>query len=170
MLFIFRICISIICFKKIMCGFQDREVKSLASVRTSLSAVQTLISQVASVRTMWFSVWTPIIVQNLRIVQDCIHSDVSAPRLNTIQYSTSKRIFFADTDMGRHLQPSGWQVYTVRTPVLIMKIECSRSATVRTLGQHCRDTALFRKEYQRFRKFGCTVGHTDALSCQSDSA
>jgi predicted RNA-binding protein YlqC (UPF0109 family) len=45
-----------------------------------------------------------------------------------------KRISFVDTDMGRQLQPSGRLVYTVRTLVLIMKIACSRSVTVRTLG------------------------------------
>jgi len=31
-----------------------------------------------------------------------------------------------------------------------MEITCSRSATVRTLGQHCPDAALFRKENQHF--------------------
>jgi len=117
------------CFKKILCGFQDREVKSLASVQTSLSAVRTIISQATSVRTMWFFVQTPISVQKLRTVQGCIRSDVSATRPDVIQCSTSKMISFADTDMGRQLQPSGRQVYTVQTLSLIRQDEeqiCNR--------------------------------------------
>jgi hypothetical protein len=39
--------------------------------------------------------------------------------LDASQCSTSKRISFADTDMGRHLQQFGCQVYTVRTLSLI---------------------------------------------------
>jgi hypothetical protein len=71
-------------------------------------------------------------------------------RPDAIQCSTSKMISFVDTNMGRQLQPSGRQGNTVRTPVLIIEIACSRSATVRTLGQHRSDAALFRKEFQRF--------------------
>jgi hypothetical protein len=94
------------CFKKILCGFQDREIEFLAYVQTSLSTVQTLISQVTSV-------WTPISVQKLRTVQGCIRLDVSATRLDAIQCSTSKMISLADTDLGKQLQTSGRQVYIV---------------------------------------------------------
>jgi hypothetical protein len=44
---------SVMCFKKILCEFQDREVESLVSVRTSFSTVQTLFSQATSVRMTW---------------------------------------------------------------------------------------------------------------------
>jgi hypothetical protein len=40
-------------------------------------------------------------------------------RSDAFQYSTSKRISFADTDMGRQLQPFGRQVYIVWTLSLI---------------------------------------------------
>jgi hypothetical protein len=106
-------------FKKILCGFQDSEVKSLAFVRTSLLTVRTLISQATSTRTTWFFVRTPISVQKLRTVQGYIHSDVPTTGLDIIQCSTSKRISFADTDMGRQLQLSGRQVYIIRTLSLI---------------------------------------------------
>jgi len=51
---------------------------------------------------------------------------------------------------GEELQPFGRQSNTVQMPVLIMVIACSRSATVRMLGQHCADAALFRKDFQHF--------------------
>jgi hypothetical protein len=35
----------VMCFKKIMCGFQDREAESLVFIQTSMSTVRTLISQ-----------------------------------------------------------------------------------------------------------------------------
>jgi hypothetical protein len=43
---------------------------------------------------------------------------------------------------GEELQSSGHYDNTVRTPVLIMEITCSRSATIGTLGQHHLDAAL----------------------------
>jgi hypothetical protein len=119
MLFIFKIYMLVMSFKKILCGFQDSEVRSLAFVRTSLLTVRTLISQATSIRTTWFFVQTPISVQKLRTIQGCIRSDVPTTRLDVIQCSTSKRISFANTDMERQLQPSGRQVYTVRTLSLI---------------------------------------------------
>jgi hypothetical protein len=53
---------------------------------------------------------------------------------------------------------------------LIMKIACSRSATVRTLGQHRQDAALFKKEFQGIWKVGCTVIRQNALSYLPDAA
>jgi len=53
---------------------------------------------------------------------------------------------------GEELQPSGHQGNIVLTPVLNMEIMYSRSATIRTLGQHRPDEALFRKENQRLRE------------------
>jgi len=41
------------CSRKILCRFQLREVRSHASVRTSLSIVLTLISQATSILTTW---------------------------------------------------------------------------------------------------------------------
>jgi len=66
-----------------------------------------------------YFVQTSISVQKLWTVQGYIHSDVSATRQDAIQCSTSKRISFADIAMGRQLQPSGWQVYTVQKLSLI---------------------------------------------------
>jgi hypothetical protein len=43
---------------------------------------------------------------------------------------------------GEELQLSGRQGNIVWTLFLIMKITCSRSATVRTLGQHCSSSTL----------------------------
>jgi len=71
---------------------------------------------------------------------------------------------------GANLQLSGSQGNTVRTPVLIMEIVCSWSATVETQEQHRLDAALFRKEYQRIWKVGCTIGRLDALSYRLDAA
>jgi hypothetical protein len=66
-----------------------------------------------------YSVRTPISVQKLRTIQGFIHSNVLATCPDDIQCSTSKRISFADTDMGRQLQPFDRQVYTVWTLSLI---------------------------------------------------
>jgi len=107
MLLLFRIYISFLCFKKILCGIQDSEVNPLHPSRWRGYYVWTFISQATSVQTAWL------------FRQSCIHSDVSATRPNSIQCSTSKRISFADIDMGRQLQLSGQQVYTVRTQSLI---------------------------------------------------
>jgi hypothetical protein len=77
-----------------------------------------------------YSVRTPICVQKIQTVQGCIHSDVSTTRPNAIQYSTSKRTSFVDTNMGRQLQPFGRQVYIVRTLSLVRQdVEkiCNRS-------------------------------------------
>jgi hypothetical protein len=119
MLFIFRIYMLVMCFKKILCGFQDSEVRSLASVQTSMLTVQTLISQATSVRTTWLFHSDSHQCPEASSCSRLHHSDVSATCPKAIQCSTSKRISFANTDMGRQLQPSGRQVYTVWTLSLI---------------------------------------------------
>jgi hypothetical protein len=48
-----------------------------------------------------YFVQTLINVQKFRTVQGCICSDVSPTCLDAIQCSTSKKISFTDTDMGR---------------------------------------------------------------------
>jgi hypothetical protein len=50
------------------------------------------------------------------------------------------------------IQPSEKQTPWSRRSSLNMEIACSRSATVQTLGQHCPDTAQFRKEYRAILK------------------
>jgi len=69
---------------------------------------------------------TPICIQKLQTVPGCIHSDVlathpnvSATRPNAFQCSTSKRISFPNTDIGRQLQPSEQHSYSVWTLSLI---------------------------------------------------
>jgi hypothetical protein len=71
---------------------------------------------------------------------------------------------------GEELQPSGRQGNTVWTPVLIMEIVCSWSSTVRTLGKHHPDTALFKKECQCFWKAGCIVVRLNGLNSRPDAA
>jgi hypothetical protein len=116
------------------------------------------------------SVRTPICVQKLRTVPSCIRSKVSTTRPNAHQCSTSKMISLQNTNMERQqqtvrtsglhrpyaildkaslvedVQPSGRQSTLSGRSDLIMKITCSRSATVRTLAQYRPDAALFRKE------------------------
>jgi hypothetical protein len=117
------------------------------------------------------SVRTPNYVQMLWTIPSCILPDISATCPDAFQCSTSKQISFQNTDMGRQLQTI-WTTWLFRpgaildkasraedvqpsrcqTPLsgrsgLNMKIACSRSAIIRTLGQHCSNAALFRKEY-----------------------
>jgi hypothetical protein len=68
------------------------------------------------------------------------------------------------------VQQSGCQSTLSGRSGLNMEIACSRSATVRTLGQHHLDAALFRKEYQQIWKAGCTVVRPEALSYRPDTA
>jgi len=58
-------------------------------------------------------------VQKLQTVLSCIHPNVSATRPNAFQCSTSKRISFPNTDIGRQLQPSEQHSYSVWTLSLI---------------------------------------------------
>jgi hypothetical protein len=77
MLFIFRVFNSVMCFKKILCRFQDSVVVSLASVWTALYNIRTLISQQ---HPSGIYVQTPINVQKIQTIQGCIRSNVSATR------------------------------------------------------------------------------------------
>jgi hypothetical protein len=131
------------------------------------------------------SVRTPFCVQKLRTVPSCIRPDVSTTRPDALQCSTSKRISFphrygkttatvqttwlfhpdAILDKASHakdVQPSKCKSTLPGRSDFIMKITCSRSTTVRTLGQHRLNAALFRKEYQQIWKAGCTVVRLDA--------
>jgi hypothetical protein len=169
MLFIFRVFYSDMCFKKILCRFQEREVGSQASVRTAQYNIRTLISQQHSSGRRGNTIRTPINVQKFRTVQGCIRLDVSATRLDVQQVNgflcrhvygkTATTIqttglhhpdaILAKARRGEDLKQSRHQVYTVKTPVLIMEIACSKSAIIWTLGQHRPDTVLFRKDFQR---------------------
>jgi len=113
-----RVYTSVMHFKKTLCGFQDRVVRSLASVRTTWYSVQTLIGQATSIRTSncpkhhlarWreLSVRTFLCVKKLLTVPACIRPDISAARPEDTQCSTSYGISFQNTDMRRLLQPSG---------------------------------------------------------------
>jgi len=80
-------------------------------------------------------VLTPICVQKLRTVPGCIHLNVSATRPDVFQCSTSKRISFPNTDLGRQLQPPGRRSYSVRTLSLIrqnVQKSCNRLMSVYT--------------------------------------
>jgi hypothetical protein len=65
--------------------------------------------------------------------------------------------------LGEELQPSGCRGNTVRTPIILMKITCSRSATIRTLGQHRPDVALIWycvKRVMKSRFHSCPSRHS----------
>jgi hypothetical protein len=68
------------------------------------------------------SVQTSLGVQKLRTVLSCIRLDVSATRPDTFQCSTSKKISFQNTDMGRQLQLAGRCSVPVRTLSLIRQV------------------------------------------------
>jgi hypothetical protein len=62
---------------------------------------------------------------------------------------------------GEELQLSGRQGNTVPDEVFIMVFTCSRSATARTLGQHCSDTTLiwyYVKRVMESRLHNCSSG------------
>jgi hypothetical protein len=107
-------------------------------------------------------------------------------RSDASRCSTSKRISFADTDMGRQLQPSGHQVYTVRMLSLIRQeveknsnrpdvkatpsgrhsllwklrtIECNHPDAKAT-SSGCR--LIQERFFSAFWNAGCTVVHSDA--------
>jgi hypothetical protein len=111
--------------------------------------------------------------------------DFSATRPDAFQCSTSKMIFFPKHKYGKtaatvrttwlfrpdaildkascveDVQPSGHQTPWFGRSGLNMEITCSRSTTIRTLGQHCPDAALFRKEFQanlKSRLYNCSSG------------
>jgi hypothetical protein len=68
---------------------------------------------------------------------------------------------------GKELQPSGRQGNTVWTPVLIMKIMCSRSAIVRKLGQHHPGATLiwyYVKRVMESRLHSCLCGRPQLTS------
>jgi hypothetical protein len=133
-----------------------------------LDSHQCLLFKLASVRTSQQHVRTLFRVPK----EFCVQVHPSGRRSNTIWTLFSVRQvkwFPSETqiwkgscncsdailDKARHeeeLQPSGRQGNTVRKLVFIMGIACSISATVRTLGQHHPDVALFRKENQHFLK------------------
>jgi hypothetical protein len=119
--------------------------------------------QVTSVRTSQQHVRTPFSVQQIKgfpfqtqIWEDsCNHPD---------------DVVISSGRYPKEWQQSGHQSTLSGRSVLIMKIACNRSATVWTLRQHCSDVALFRKEFQRIWKVGCTVVRFDALSYRPDAA
>jgi hypothetical protein len=137
MLFIFGVYISVMCFKKILCGLQDNESPLHPSERRGILSGRSSVKQHPSERRE-LSVRTPICVQKLRTVPSYIHSDVSATCPNTFQCSTSKRISFPNTYMGRQLQPSGRRSHSVWMLSLIrqdVQISCNRLDA----SLHCQD-------------------------------
>jgi hypothetical protein len=115
----FRVFVSEMCFSKFKEDYvqfpsQKSQIPRFRpdSLVMRPDAHQCLLFKLASVRTLF------------RVREES--SFLSASVRTTWQYcpdasqcSTSKRIFFADIDMGRQLQPSGRQVYIVRTLSLI---------------------------------------------------
>jgi len=161
--------------RKILCRFQPREVGSQDSVRT-------LISQATSIQTT--RTFRPDSHQ-YREVSNNSRLHMSGRHGNTFRCSSefqknsmfkyisesvrTKWLFRPDAILNNasraeDVQPSG-------RSDLIMEIAYSKSATVRTLGQHRPDAALFRKESQRyFGIAGCNVSCPNAFSYRPDPA
>jgi len=118
------------------------ELFKVASVRTFQQLVRTLVS----VRQ---EIGFPS--QTERWEDSCIHPDVIL----------NKAI------CGEELQPFGRQGNTVQTPILIIKITWSRSATVQTLRQHRLDAALiwhYVKRFMKNRLHSCPFGRSQLPS------
>jgi hypothetical protein len=152
------------CFKKTLCRNQDSEVQ-VPCIR-----LYAHLSSIIRPDDEHFFSGLQYVSKSFETVPSCICPDISATRPDTLQCSTSKMISFQNTNMGRQLQtvlmsglhrpnaildkashakdvqPSRRQSTLFGRSDLIMKIACCRSATVRTLGQHRPDAALFRKE------------------------
>jgi hypothetical protein len=129
-----------LCASRIFCAeFNTVKSDPLHSSGRCGYSVRTLISQATFVWTTWL--FCPDSHQ--------CPKDSNCSRLHPfVRLCYTSRHHLVSADKGRQLQPSGQQVYTVRTPVLIMKIVCSWSATVQTLRQYRPDAILFKKEYQ----------------------
>jgi hypothetical protein len=84
------------------------------------------------------SVWAPFCVEKLRTVPSCIRPDVSATCPDALQCSTSKRISFPNTNIGRQLQPSGRRGYYVRTLSLIRQV-IQKTFNRPDVSLHCPD-------------------------------
>jgi len=81
---------------------------------------------------------TPFCVQKLRTVPSCIRPDVSTTRPDALQCSTSKRISFPITDMGRQLQPSRRRGYSIPTLSLIRQV-MQKTFNRPDVSLHCPD-------------------------------
>jgi hypothetical protein len=68
------------------------------------------------------SVRTSFCVQKLQTTLDYIRPEVSATRPDAFQCSTSQKISFQNTDIGRQLPPSGCRGYSVQTLSLIRQV------------------------------------------------
>jgi hypothetical protein len=179
--FIFKVYTLVICFKKILWRIQDSEVqipcihpddmvfhpdaRQTSNIRPDdenfLSRLPSVsrsfqLFQVASVWTSQQHVRTPFSVRQVKWFpfQKQIWED-SCNRPDAILDKASR---------AENVPPFWHQSALSRSSVLIIEIACSRSETVRTLGQHRPETALFRKEFQRIWKADCTVVRPDNLS------
>jgi hypothetical protein len=169
------------CFKKTLCRIQDRKVKSLVSVRM-MWLFRPDAHQSSKIRPddENFPSGLPSASRSFELFQ------VAYVRMSLQHVRTPFSV--RQVKGFRHLQSSRQRVYSVRTLSfirqvvqkmcncldvslhcsgrldLIMKIAFNRSATVRMPGKHRSDVALFKQEYQRIWKAGCTVVRSDALS------
>jgi hypothetical protein len=146
-----RFCTS----RRLCTEFKTVNFKSLASIRTTWYSVRTLICQASSVRMMRTFCPDSLLCPK---ASNCsrLHTSgrVSATHQNDLQCSTSKRISFQNTDMGRQLQPSGWCSVPVRTLSLIRQV-VQKTFNRPDVSLHCPDTQtllwkLFAAEVQSF--------------------
>jgi hypothetical protein len=181
-------------FKKTPCRFQDSEVQSLASVRTTWYFARTLICLASTVwMTRTFRPDSNLCLEALNCSRlhpfGCLSNTSGCLSLFDKENDfLSKTHIWEDScncpdDMVFHpnvildkashaedVQPSGCQSPLSWHSDLIMEIACSRSATVRTLRKHCSDAALFKKEFKRIWKACCIVIRLNALSYRPDAA
>jgi hypothetical protein len=151
---------------------EDSVQNSRQCCSKSLASIQTLICQASSVRTMRtfcldslqcpeasnYSKFHPF--RRLSNTSGCPSVfDKQKDFLSKYRYRKTAAtvqmtwLFRPDSildkvNRAKDIQPSGRQSTLSGRSDLIMKIACNRSATVRTLGQHRSDAALFKKESQ----------------------
>jgi hypothetical protein len=65
---------------------------------------------------------TSFCVQMLQTTLDYIRPNISTTRPDAFQCSTSQKISFQNTDIGRQLQPSGRRGYSIQTLSLIRQV------------------------------------------------
>jgi hypothetical protein len=136
------------------------------------------------------SIQTFLCVENVQIVPGCIRPEVSATlrmpfsvrqgkglrsktqiweeSCNCLDYVGSRLDTSLDkASRAEEVQSSRRQSLWSGRSSLNMEIACSKSATVRMLGQHLPDVALFKKEYRANLEswlHNCPSGHSQLLS------
>jgi hypothetical protein len=138
--------------------YRPDAIQCLTSIRVSAKR-HSYGKMVATVRTMCDPVWT---MSSIR--QECPYQVQPSGR----QPSRSGRSSFIYGNCVHQFNRLDDHPPGPDSPSLIMVIMCSQSETVRTLGQHCPDTALYGSFQCYFGKV-VAVDHPDARSSRPDT-